>query len=156
MKRGPLSRIEKFYIANNRGTNVSDLASELDRRVKGVQLYLDTLPDVGEDLPAKLFESASNEDSPGGGCINDPLGEFLLESTEVGKNLNTDRSNDPSRKSRAPTTNGHTSAPDLLTGRETVLIESKIESLGLAELQSTVRAISPDPRPVVGNSLPPS
>lgn len=43
MKRGNLSRVEKYYIEGNTNLPVEDLATELDRSINIVQKHLDTL-----------------------------------------------------------------------------------------------------------------
>lgn len=39
-KKGPISKIEAFYIDNNRGTDVAQIALDLDRSITSIEKYL--------------------------------------------------------------------------------------------------------------------
>jgi hypothetical protein len=57
VKRGALSKVEKFYIEGNRDLEVEAIASELDRSVNVVQKHLDTLPKA-KAKPTKATKKA--------------------------------------------------------------------------------------------------
>jgi len=50
--KGPLTKVEKFYIENNRDKKVSDVAKDLDRTTKTVAKHIDSI-DVGKGHIAK-------------------------------------------------------------------------------------------------------
>lgn len=39
-KKGPISKIEAFYIDNHRGTDVAEIAVDLDRSITSIEKYL--------------------------------------------------------------------------------------------------------------------
>ena len=45
--KGPLTKVEKVYIENNRDKKVSDVAKDLDRTTKTVAKHIDSI-DVGK------------------------------------------------------------------------------------------------------------
>lgn len=57
MKRGPLSKIERYYVESNRATlSVSDIARDLDRPVETVEKHL-AAQTVAEATPAPKARS---------------------------------------------------------------------------------------------------
>ena len=45
-KRGPLNRVEKFYIDNHSDKDVKDIAEDLNRNQKIISKYLDSKPEA--------------------------------------------------------------------------------------------------------------
>ncbi len=76
-KRGKLSKVEEFYILNNREAGVESLARELDRTVNAVQKVLDANPT--EEEPKK----------EGVVAIYPKAGPLMGRKTRNGKNVAT-------------------------------------------------------------------
>jgi len=60
-KGGPLSKAEKFYIANNTSLTGEDLAKDLNRSSQMVEKYRDTLPEL-EDVSLKVADLMARTD----------------------------------------------------------------------------------------------
>ena len=63
MKKGPLSKAEKFYIENNAKSELSDLAKDLDRSELSVSKHLKTIKTKDEEVldSSNLYARDSNK-----------------------------------------------------------------------------------------------
>jgi|TARA_R110002096_G_scaffold357086_1_gene550376 hypothetical protein len=87
-KRGPLSKIEKFYIENNTEKNVDDIALDLDRAKSVVKAYADK----NQKKPTKKepTHAASQIPSSRGSTVMTENGsslgdDFRTKSKQLGK-----------------------------------------------------------------------
>ena len=62
MKKGPLSKAEKYYIENNARSELSDLAKDLDRSEVSISKHLKTIKIKDEQvLDSSLYVRDSNK-----------------------------------------------------------------------------------------------
>ena len=64
VKRGALSKVEKYYIEGNCTLPIEDIAKELDRSVNSVTKYIDTLTTTTSDTPATETVKAAVDGEP--------------------------------------------------------------------------------------------
>ena len=75
--KGPLTKVEKFYIDNNQNQPVKELATDLSRTEKTIQKYLDTLsPDDTEHI------AKSKSDTPS-------VGDMMIKNEKYGVSVMT-------------------------------------------------------------------
>jgi len=94
-KRGPLSKIEKFYIEQNAGLGVDKLATELDRAKSIVKAYHNKLP---KETEKKIADKSTplNEN-----IVSNKRGSTVM--TETGSMLGDDfRSSRSKSENRRP------------------------------------------------------
>ena len=85
--KGPLTKVEKFYIDNNQDQPVKELATDLSRTEKTVQKYLDTL---SSDDTGHIAKSKSDAPSVGDMMIkNEKYGVSVMtqEASMAGETL---------------------------------------------------------------------
>jgi len=75
--KGPLTKVEKFYIDNNQNQSVKELATDLSRTEKAVQKYLDTLSSDDTEHIAK-----SKSDAPS-------VGDMMIKNEKYGVSVMT-------------------------------------------------------------------
>mgnify|MGYP003147938678 FL=1 len=75
--KGPLTKVEKFYIDNNQNQPVKELATDLSRTEKAVQKYLDTL---GSDDTEHIAKSKSDAPS---------VGDMMIKNEKYGVSVMT-------------------------------------------------------------------
>ena len=75
--KGPLTKVEKFYIDNNQNQPVKELATDLLRTEKTIQKYLDTLNSDDTEHIAK-----SKSDAPS-------AGDMMIKNEKYGVSVMT-------------------------------------------------------------------
>tara|TARA_B100000029_G_scaffold480239_1_gene528065 strand:- start:1175 stop:1504 length:330 start_codon:yes stop_codon:yes gene_type:complete len=76
--KGPLTKVEKFYIDNNKNKKIEELAEDLSRTKKTIKKYLDTIVDSSE---ASHIAKAKS-DSP-------TAGDMMLKNERYGVSIMT-------------------------------------------------------------------
>tara|TARA_R110000751_G_scaffold39631_1_gene93910 strand:- start:1732 stop:2031 length:300 start_codon:yes stop_codon:yes gene_type:complete len=87
-KRGPLSKIEKFYIENNISSDVNELANDLDRAKSVIKAYVEKNQKklakkepthIGSQIPSSKGTTIMTEN---GSTLSD---DFRQKSKQLGK-----------------------------------------------------------------------
>ena len=97
--KGPLTKVEKFYIDNNQNQPVKELATDLSRTEKTVQKYLDTLSpdDIGHIAKSK-------SDTPS-------VGDMMIKNEKYGVSVMTQEA---SMSGEAPVQEKNKFNPDVM------------------------------------------
>jgi len=98
--KGPLSKVEKFYIENNKDKKASELAKDLGRNQKTITKYIDSI-----EVVKKHIAKSKSEGQP-------TAGELMAKNEKYGVSIMTQEA---SMAGEGPSSPKNTFNPDIMS-----------------------------------------